>query len=222
MSSSRIVLLPSLLSCDFARLGEELAACKVAGAQQVHVDVMDAHFVPNLTLGPLFVEAMRRSTDLVLDVHLMMTDPLRYAQAFRDAGADAITVHVEAVGPRSIDATIATLRGTGAQVGLAFNPDTDPALWWSALAQVDQVMLMTVYPGFGGQAFIPEVRPRIRAVRERFPELPIQVDGGIDRATIPLVVADGATRLVCGSAYFKDAQPAAFIRWAESGNYGDV
>lgn len=222
MSTSPIVLLPSLLSCDFARLGEELAACQAAGAQQVHVDVMDAHFVPNLTLGPLLVEAMRRSTDMVLDVHLMMTDPLRYAQAFRDAGADAITVHVEAVGPRSIDASIAALRNTGAQVGLAFNPDTDPSLWWQALAQVDQVMLMTVYPGFGGQAFIPEVRPRIRAVRQRFPNLPILVDGGIDRSTIPLVVADGANRLVCGSAYFKDAQPAEFIRWAESGKYNDV
>ncbi|TVR11460.1 MAG: ribulose-phosphate 3-epimerase [Planctomycetota bacterium] len=222
MSQSPIIVLPSLLSCDFARLADELAACAAAGASQVHVDVMDAHFVPNLTLGPLLVEAMRRSTDLVLDVHLMMTDPLRYAQSFRDAGADAITVHVEAVGPRAIDDAISQLRSTGAATGLAFNPDTDPCMWFDALAQVDQCMLMTVYPGFGGQAFIPAVRPRIRAVRERFPQLPIMVDGGIDRSTIPLVVADGATRLVCGSAYFKDPDPAALIRWAQAGEYGDV
>ena len=116
--SSSIYLLPSLLSCDFARLGDELAACKAAGARQVHVDVMDGHFVPNLTLGPLFVEAMRRSTDLYLDVHLMMTNPLDYIDAFRAAGSDAITVHAEAIGPRKIDAAIAQLRATGAQVGL--------------------------------------------------------------------------------------------------------
>jgi len=214
-----IFLLPSLLSCDFSRLADELAACKAAGASQVHVDVMDGHFVPNLTLGPLMVEAMRRATDLYLDVHLMMTDPLAYAGAFREAGADAITVHAEAVGPRQVDAAIAQLRDTGAAVGLAFNPDTDVTMWFDALAQVDQVMLMTVYPGFGGQAFIPAVRERIRAVHERFPDLPIQVDGGIDRNTIPLVVADGASRLVCGSAYFKDSKPAEFLRWAESGHY---
>ena len=216
---SSIYLLPSLLSCDFARLGDELAACKAAGARQVHVDVMDGHFVPNLTLGPLFVEAMRRSTDLYLDVHLMMTNPLDYIDAFRAAGSDAITVHAEAIGPRKIDSAIAQLRATGAQVGLAFNPDTDVTMWFDALAQVDQVMLMTVYPGFGGQAFIPAVRPRIRAIHERFPDLPIQVDGGIDRSTIPQVVADGATRLVCGSAYFKDPAPAEFLAWAESGTY---
>jgi ribulose-phosphate 3-epimerase len=211
-----ITLLPSLLSADFARLGEELGACKAAGARMLHVDVMDGHFVPNLTLGPVVVEAMRRSTDLPLDVHLMMTDPQKYIEDFRRAGSDAITIHVEAVGQRGLAAAIAQVRASGAGVGLALNPDTDPELWFWAFAQVDLVMFMTVYPGFGGQAFIPQVRPRIRATRERFPDLDIQVDGGIARDTIPLVVADGANRLVCGSAYFKERDRAGFISWAES------
>jgi ribulose-phosphate 3-epimerase len=110
---------------------------------------------------------------------------------------------------------IVAVRATGAQVGLAFNPDTDPELWFPHLGSVDLVMFMTVYPGFGGQAFIPQVRQRIRAVRAAFPQLPIQVDGGINRETIPLVTADGADRLVCGNAFFKDADPAGFLRWAE-------
>ncbi len=210
-----IRLLPSLLSADFARLAEELAACKQAGAKMLHVDVMDGHFVPNLTFGPFIVEAMRRSTDLFLDVHLMMTDPQKYIEAFRKAGSDAITVHVEAVGQRQLEQVINQIRASGAQVGLALNPDTDPELWFWAFAKVDLVMFMTVYPGFGGQAFIPQVRPRIRATRAAFPTLDIQVDGGVARDTIPLVIADGANRLVCGSAYFNDKDKAGFIRWAE-------
>jgi ribulose-phosphate 3-epimerase len=208
-------VLPSLLSADFSRLAEELAACKAAGARMLHVDVMDGHFVPNLTLGPFVVEAMRRATDLPLDVHLMMTDPQKYIEDFRKAGSSAITIHVEAVGQRRLQAAIEQVKASGAQVGLALNPDTDPELWFWAFAQVDLVMFMTVYPGFGGQAFIPQVRPRIRATRARFPQLAIQVDGGIARDTIPLVVADGATRLVIGSAYFKEPDQAAFLRWAE-------
>ncbi len=211
-----IRVLPSLLSADFARLGEELATCKKAGASMLHVDVMDAHFVPNLTLGPFVVEAMRRSTDLHLDVHLMMTDPQKYIEAFRKAGSDAITVHVEAVGQRQLENVIKQIRASGAKVGLALNPDTDPALWFWAFKLVDLVMFMTVYPGFGGQAFIPQVRPRIQATRTAFPDLDIQVDGGIARDTIPLVLADGANRLVCGSAYFRDKDQTGFIKWAES------
>jgi ribulose-phosphate 3-epimerase len=211
-----VTVLPSLLSADFAHLADELARCAAAGARVLHVDVMDAHFVPNLTLGPFIVEAMRRSTALHLDVHLMMTDPQKYIGAFRKAGADAITIHVEAVGQRGLAAAIAQVRDSGAKVGLALNPDTDPELWFWAFGQVDLVMFMTVYPGFGGQAFIPQVRPRIRATRAAFPAMPIQVDGGINRETIPLVTADGADRLVCGNAYFGDKDPAGFLRWAES------
>lgn len=210
-----IRVLPSLLSADFARLADELAACKAAGASLLHVDVMDAHFVPNLTLGPFIVEAMRRSTDLHLDVHLMMTDPQKYVEDFRKAGSDAITIHVEALGQRKLQAAIDQVKASGAKVGLALNPDTDPELWFWAFAKVDLVMFMTVYPGFGGQAFISQVRPRIRATRAKFPDLDIQVDGGIARDTIPLVIEDGANRLVCGSAYFKDQDKAGFIRWAE-------
>ncbi len=211
-----ITLLPSLLSADFAHLADEIRGCEQAGARMLHVDVMDGHFVPNLTFGPFVVGAMRRCTRLPLDVHLMMTDPLDYVDDFRANGADAITIHVEAVGPRHCADAIERVRATGAQVGLAFNPDTDPELWFAHFAKVDLVMFMTVYPGFGGQSFIPQVRPRIRATRSRFPDLPIQVDGGINRETIPLVLADGADRLVTGNAFFKDADPAGFLKWAES------
>ena len=215
MSALPITVLPSLLSADFTRLGEELKRCQAAGARRLHVDVMDGHFVPNLTIGPFIVEAMRRASTLPLDVHLMMTDPLRYIEDFRNAGADAITIHVEAIGPRMMTEAIGRVRDTGAEVGLAFNPDTNPELWFKHFANVDLVMFMTVYPGFGGQAFIPQVRQAIRATRAQFPELPIQVDGGINRETVPLVIADGATNLVCGNAFFKDPNPGEFLRWAE-------
>jgi ribulose-phosphate 3-epimerase len=210
-----IRLLPSLLSADFSRLAEELALCEEAGARSLHVDVMDGHFVPNLTLGPFIVQAMREHSSAWLDVHLMMTHPLQYAQDFRDAGSDAITIHVEAVGPRAMSDAINAVKATGAKVGLAFNPDTDPDLWFKFMDQIDLVMFMTVYPGFGGQSFIHEVRPFIRKTRAAFPELDIQVDGGLNRETIPLVVADGANHLVCGSAFFKDSDKAGLIAWAE-------
>jgi ribulose-phosphate 3-epimerase len=211
-----VTVLPSLLSADFAHLADELKRCEEAGAKRLHLDVMDAHFVPNLTFGPFIVEAIRRCTQLHLDVHLMMTDPLRYIDDFRAAGADALTIHVEAVGPRTMTEAIGRVRDTGAEVGLAFNPDTDPELWFKHFPNVDLVMFMTVYPGFGGQAFIPQVRKYIRATRQAFATLPIQVDGGINRETVPLVVADGATRLVCGNAFFKAPSPAEFLRWAEA------
>ncbi len=218
MSNPRlpITVLPSLLSADFTRLGDEVARCQAAGATRLHLDVMDGHFVPNLTFGPFIVEAIRRVTTLHLDVHLMMTDPLRYIDDFRSAGADALTMHVEAVGPRQMHEAIGRVRDSGADVGLAFNPDTNPELWFKHFAHVDLVMFMTVYPGFGGQSFIPQVRQHIRATRAAFANLPIQVDGGINRETVPLVVDDGANLLVCGNAFFKSPDPAEFLRWAES------
>jgi ribulose-phosphate 3-epimerase len=212
----RIDVLPSLLSADFGHLADDLARCREAGAEVLHCDIMDGHFVPNISFGPMLLEHIRKHTDCRLDVHLMLTDPLRYAADFCAAGADAITVHVEAVGPRRIEESIEQLRQLGCAVGLAFNPDTDPALWFRCFDRVDLVMFMTVYPGFGGQSFIAETRPFIRRTRQTFPELDIQVDGGIGRDTIPTVVADGANRLVCGSAFFKDTDPADFIRSARA------
>ncbi len=211
-----VTVLPSLLSADFAHLADELKRCEDAGATLIHLDVMDAHFVPNLSFGPVVIEALRRVTRLHFDVHLMMTDPIRYLHDYRNAGADAVTIHVEALGQRRLEDAIAAIRASGAQVGLALNPDTDPELWFPHFTTVDLVMFMTVYPGFGGQAFIPQVRARIRATRAAFPSLPIQVDGGINRDTIPMVLADGANRLVCGNAFFKDPDPAEFLRWAQA------
>lgn len=210
-----VTVLPSMLSCDFARIGAELERCRLWGARRVHLDVMDGHFVPNITFGPPVVATMRAATELELDVHLMLSRPVDYVAAFRDAGADRLYLHVEAVGQRGVGAAIDAVRATGAEVGLAFNPDTDPALWHHALAGVDAAMIMTVYPGFGGQDFIDATRPRIRALRAAFPSLPIQVDGGINRDTVSLVTADGADRLVVGSAFFGDADPAGFLAFAE-------
>lgn len=210
-----VLVLPSLLSADFGRLADQLAWCRSQGAQRLHVDIMDGHFVPNLTIGPFIVEFIRRATDLHLDVHLMLSRPLDFVTAFRSAGADAISIHAEAVGPRTILEALASVRATGARVGLAFNPDTDAALWHTALAQVDLAMYMTVYPGYGGQRFIEAVRPRIRALRAAFPSLDLQVDGGINRETVPLVTADGANLLVAGNGFFKDADPAGFLAWAQ-------
>jgi ribulose-phosphate 3-epimerase len=217
-----ITLLPSILAADFTALGDDLRQAAASGATVFHLDCMDAHFVPNLSFGPMVVEAVRRVLpDATLDVHLMMSDPEAYLNDFRQAGSDLIYIHVEAIGPRRISEAIANVRATGAQVGLAFNPDVDPMMWLEALATVDAAMLMTVYPGFGGQRFIPAVLPRLQALHAALPDLPLQVDGGINRETIPHVVAAGATRLVCGSAYFGlDAEArAALQRWAEAGSY---
>lgn len=211
-----VTVLPSLLSADFTRLADDLARCEAAGARALHLDIMDGHFVPNLTFGPFIVEQIRRCTRLRLDVHLMLTDPLRYARDFRSAGADTILIHVEAIGPRGTGEALQRVRDTGAEAGWALNPDTDPELWFPHFGAATAVMFMTVYPGFGGQSFIPQVRARIRQTRAAFPDLPIQVDGGINRETIPLVTADGADRLVTGNAFFKDRDPAAFLRWAEA------
>jgi ribulose-phosphate 3-epimerase len=204
---------PSLLSADFSRLAEELDDMERAGADLFHLDVMDAHFVPNLTFGPFIVRAIRRSTDLVLDAHLMMTDPADYLEPFAEAGADALTIHVEASSP--VAETLTRIRELGLRPGLSLNPGTELAAVHPFLPLVDLVLVMTVQPGFGGQSFRENGPARIAQLdqwrRENAWHYAISVDGGINDQTAPLCRAAGADILVSGSHLFGAADRAATI-----------
>ncbi len=197
-------LAPSILSADFSRLGEEVAAATRAGADYIHVDVMDGHFVPNITIGPLVVEAVRRSTHLPLDVHLMISEPDLYLRDFVKAGADIIGVHVEVL--PHLHRTLQRIKELGAKASVTLNPATPLLTVEHVLDLVDQVLLMTVNPGFGGQAFIDGVVPKIKALREivdqRGLALELEVDGGINAETIGKVARAGADVFVAGSAVF--------------------
>ena len=197
-------LAPSILSADFTRLGEEIAAAEAAGADRIHVDVMDGRFVPNITMGPLVLRAVRRVTDLPLDVHLMIVEPERYVEAFAEAGANVLTVHVEA--SPHLHRTLQHMRSLGLKAGVALNPHTPLENLDYVYGLLDQVLVMTVNPGFGGQQFLAEMLPKIAAVRARSDalglDLDVQVDGGIDPTTAGRVVSAGANVLVAGNAVF--------------------
>lgn len=208
-----VKIAPSILSADFARLGEEIKDVERGGADYIHVDVMDGHFVPNITIGPLIVEAIRPVTKLPLDVHLMIENPDQYIEAFAKAGADYITVHVEA--SRHLHRTIQLIKSTGVKAGVVLNPATPVDSLKHIIEDVDMVLLMSVNPGFGGQKFISTVLPKIRQVKELAdalnPELEIEVDGGVNEETAKLCIEAGANVLVAGSAVFNKEDRKAAI-----------
>jgi ribulose-phosphate 3-epimerase len=204
VSRRKIRIAPSILSADFARLGEQVAKAEAGGGDYIHVDVMDGHFVPNITVGPLVVKAIRRCTRLPLDVHLMIESPERYLGDFCAAGADILTVHVETC--PHLHRTTHHIKELGCRAGVTLNPSTPVASLEEILPYVDQVLVMTVNPGFGGQEFIPGTLSKIRRIRAMLEgigsDAAVEVDGGIDPETAPAVVSAGAEILVAGSAVF--------------------
>ena len=208
-----IKLAPSILSADFSRLGEDIQAVDRAGADYIHVDVMDGHFVPNITIGPLVVAALRKVTDKPLDVHLMIENPDLYIPEFARAGADIITVHQEAV--PHLHRTVQLIKSLGKKAGVSLNPATPVETLDVILDELDLVLVMSVNPGFGGQAFIPSALDKIRALRQRIAQrglaTELEVDGGVKLDNIGEVVAAGADVLVAGSAVFNTDDYAATI-----------
>jgi ribulose-phosphate 3-epimerase len=208
-----VKIAPSILSADFSRLGEEIKDVERGGADYIHIDVMDGHFVPNITIGPLIVEAIRPVTELPLDVHLMIENPDQYVEAFAKAGADYITVHVEA--SRHLHRTIHLIKSFGVKAGVVLNPATPVDSIKHVIEDVDMVLLMSVNPGFGGQKFIQGVLPKIREVKkmaESFgKDVEIEIDGGVNAETARLCVEAGATVLVAGSAVYNKEDRAAAI-----------
>jgi ribulose-phosphate 3-epimerase len=208
------VIAPSILSADFARLGDQIAQAERGGAGVIHVDVMDGHFVPNLTLGPVVVKSIRKATKLPLDVHLMIENAERYVDAFADAGANWISVHVEAM--PNLHRTVAHLQGRGVRAGVVINPGTSLASLDEILPEADYVLVMSVNPGFGGQSFIPSSVDKIRRLKktiaERGCKAQIEVDGGVDARNAKTLVDAGAEVLVAGSAVFDGGDPEAGVR----------
>lgn len=209
-----VEIAPSILSADFTRLGEQIAAVEQAGASYIHVDVMDGHFVPNLTLGPFIVEWVRRATNLPIDTHLMIEDPDKFIGAFAKAGANLISVHPEAT--YHLHRTVHFIRDAGCQAGVVLNPATPLAMIEDVLADVNYVLLMSVNPGFGGQKFISASLDKLRRLRElirqRNPQVRIEIDGGIGVETAGEVVAAGAEILVAGSAIFGQPDPGQAVQ----------
>jgi len=206
-----IGLVPSILSADFTRLGEQVREAEAVGAQRIQIDVMDGHFVPNITMGPMVVEAVRRTTRLPLEAHLMITNPQDYIETFAKAGADVIIVHYE-VCPH-LHRVIQRIKAAGVQAGVALNPSTPVFMLKDMISVIDLVLIMTINPGFGGQELLPETLPKITEAREmvlqRDLQCDIEVDGGIHEATVPLVVDAGANLLVSGSGVYNKKESVA-------------
>ena len=209
-----VQLAPSILSADFGHLARDIAAAEAGGADLIHVDVMDGHFVPNITIGPPVVRAVKRATALPLDVHLMISDPDRYLEAFVNAGASMLSVHVEVL--PHLHRTIGAIKALGAKAGVVLNPSTPVTAIEEVAADVDFVLVMSVNPGFGGQSFIPASLDKIRRVRALLDRAgnaaPVEVDGGVDLQTIAAVVKAGARILVAGQAVFGGGDPTGAVR----------
>ncbi len=213
------ILAPSILSCDYMNMERDFTACKENGVKWLHVDIMDGHFVPNLSFGYSLVKSMRPITDLVLDVHLMIDTPIKYAENFCKAGADYLTIHVEADTPENIRKTLELIRSLGVKPGIVVKPKTPAEAIEEYLPMVDMVLVMTVEPGFGGQKFMADMMPKVKALREMLdkvnPACHLEVDGGVDLNTVVTCKENGADVFVAGSAYFGAADKKAFTEEME-------
>ena len=214
------ILSPSILSCDYMNMQRDFEACKEYGCKWLHVDIMDGHFVPNLSFGYSLVQSMRPVTDLVLDVHLMIDTPIKYAEEFCKAGADYLTIHVEADTPENIKKTLELIRSLGVKPGIVVKPKTPASAVAEYLPMVDLVLVMTVEPGFGGQKFMADMMPKVKELRtmldEVNPSCHLEVDGGVDLNTCVTCKENGADVLVAGSAYFKATDKATFVKTIEA------
>ncbi len=208
MLEHKKIIAPSILSADFSRLMEEISDVDTGGSDWIHVDVMDGHFVPNLTIGPPVIRWIKKTTKLPLDVHLMIDEPIKTIKEYRNAGADYITVHVEAC--QNVEKTLSEIKALGAKVGISLRPKTDVKKLEPFLKAVDLILVMTVEPGFGGQEFMPEMIKKVEYLRPRFSGL-ISVDGGINLETALLATKAGANVFVAGSAIFKQSNRKEFI-----------